>query len=217
MRAYLLDFDGTTTVEDIGDGIIKNFAKDGWQKYLEQWIHRKITTEQCARGQWGLIDGPSDALYEYIDSQEIDPYLIEFLQYCKQNGYVVRINSDGYDFYIQRILKKYNLDLRGYYNHISWDGTKWSFSFPYADSHCKLCGNCKANIVKKFKDDGYEVVYVGDGYSDRCASEYADVVYAKKHLLEYCINNGIPHIPFNNFKDILNSEIKRDQKMQSIQ
>ncbi|WP_026486390.1 MtnX-like HAD-IB family phosphatase [Caldanaerobius polysaccharolyticus] len=209
MRAYLLDFDGTMTVEDVGDGIIKNFAKDGWQEYLELWVQRKITTEQCAKGQWELIEGPSQQLYDYIQSRELDPYLPEFLQYCKQENYAVYINSDGFDFYIKRILEKYHLDLKGYYNHLSWDGNRWCFDFPFSDSQCKLCGNCKANNVKKLKDKGYEVVYVGDGYSDRCACSYADTVYAKNHLLQYCIDMGLPHIPFNNFKDILEGEKKR--------
>ena len=38
--------------------------------------------------------------------------------------------------------------------------------------------------------------------SDRFAVEHADVVFAKRHLLAYCRENGIACHPFDTFKDI---------------
>lgn len=208
MRAYLLDFDGTITLQDVGDKIIENFAVGDYESVVKKWINREITTEQCAKIEWGMIDGPSDEMLDFIDSRKIDPYLNDFVSFCNKNGYSIYINSDGYDFYIKRILKKNDLNLKGYYNHVGWnDG--WVFDFPYSDEKCGLCGNCKANVVKNFKSKNYEVIYIGDGYSDRCASGFADIVYAKEHLLDYCKKNNIPHKAFNNFSDILKSESNR--------
>jgi 2-hydroxy-3-keto-5-methylthiopentenyl-1-phosphate phosphatase len=38
--------------------------------------------------------------------------------------------------------------------------------------------------------------------SDRIAVEEADVVFAKRHLLAHCRENGIACHPFDSFKDI---------------
>jgi 2-hydroxy-3-keto-5-methylthiopentenyl-1-phosphate phosphatase len=45
-------------------------------------------------------------------------------------------------------------------------------------------------------------VYVGNGYSDRCPAEHADVVLAKGELLDHCRSQGIEHIAFDNFRDV---------------
>ena len=49
-----------------------------------------------------------------------------------------------------------------------------------------MCANCKKAHVDKLSGEGYFTVYVGNGYSDRCPSEHADMVFAKSDLLEHC-------------------------------
>jgi 2-hydroxy-3-keto-5-methylthiopentenyl-1-phosphate phosphatase len=50
--------------------------------------------------------------------------------------------------------------------------------------------------------DGSEVVYVGDGYSDRCAAEDADRVFARRGLAAYLEERGVPFEPFEDFFEI---------------
>ena len=45
-------------------------------------------------------------------------------------------------------------------------------------------------------------IYIGDGYSDTCAAQYCDYIFAKRSLLKYCEKNRIPYYPFNNFSDV---------------
>jgi len=47
------------------------------------------------------------------------------------------------------------------------------------------------------------IIFVGDGYSDYCAAEHADIVFAKKHLAAYCNKNRIPHYPWTSFFDVI--------------
>ena len=37
------------------------------------------------------------------------------------------------------------------------------------------------------------IVYVGDGYSDRCPVQYADIVFAKGDLQTYCQEQNISY------------------------
>jgi 2-hydroxy-3-keto-5-methylthiopentenyl-1-phosphate phosphatase len=67
---------------------------------------------------------------------------------------------------------------------------------------CTRCGNCKRFHLEKLKREGFTTVYIGNGYSDRCPSEHADVVLAKGELLDHCRAQEIAHIPFENFRDV---------------
>ena len=49
---------------------------------------------------------------------------------------------------------------------------------------------------------GDELVYVGDGYSDRCAAEASDRVFATKELARYLDERGIPYDRFDDFHDV---------------
>ncbi|MGB9810037.1 MAG: phosphoserine phosphatase, partial [Caldanaerobacter sp.] len=111
--------------------------------------------------------------------------------------------SDGYDFIINAVFEKYNLTLPYYSNKMWFEDGKIKVAFPYKDEVCDKCGMCKLNILKKYKGKGYRVAFVGDGYSDFCVVEYADEVFAKDVLANYCLEKGIGFYRFENFKDIV--------------
>ena len=65
-----------------------------------------------------------------------------------------------------------------------------------------MCGEpCKRATVQALANGG-RVVYVGDGYSDRCAAELADRVFARSGLASYLEERGVPYEPFDDFHDI---------------
>ena len=53
------------------------------------------------------------------------------------------------------------------------------------------------------------IVFIGEGYSDRCPARYADIVFAKDELLSYCQQENISYFEYQSFSDIT----KRLQKM----
>jgi 2-hydroxy-3-keto-5-methylthiopentenyl-1-phosphate phosphatase len=48
-------------------------------------------------------------------------------------------------------------------------------------------------------------VYVGDGYSDRCAALAATRVFATDRLARYLADQGIPYTPFSDLNDVLHA------------
>jgi 2-hydroxy-3-keto-5-methylthiopentenyl-1-phosphate phosphatase len=46
------------------------------------------------------------------------------------------------------------------------------------------------------------VVFVGDGYSDACGADEADLVLAKKDLIRYCEDKGISYNSYRSFDDV---------------
>jgi len=60
----------------------------------------------------------------------------------------------------------------------------------------------KASFVKRKRNEGYRVFYVGDGISDEDAARQADFVFARDRLLALCRRLGLPHLPFHDFRDV---------------
>jgi 2-hydroxy-3-keto-5-methylthiopentenyl-1-phosphate phosphatase len=121
------------------------------------------------------------------------------------------IVSDGLDYYIEKMLIRRGLaHLDFFANSVQLNENTLHVKFPFYDLlDCKSCGNCKTYHMEKYKADGYFVVYVGNGFSDRCPSEYADLVFAKGDLLRHCRKNGIESTSFNNFRDVERELLQR--------
>ena len=50
--------------------------------------------------------------------------------------------------------------------------------------------------------DGRPLVFVGDGWSDRCASLACDRVFARTGLAAYLDEQGFPYEPYETFFDV---------------
>ena len=63
---------------------------------------------------------------------------------------------------------------------------------------CEVCGEgCKRAALPPG-----DVVYVGDGYSDRCAALAASRVFARDGLAAYLEQQGAPYTPFEDLGDV---------------
>jgi 2-hydroxy-3-keto-5-methylthiopentenyl-1-phosphate phosphatase len=203
MDTYVLvDFDGTITKEDTCYAMVKAFAKDGWQDIEKDWEEGKITTEECALETFKLMDMDEKKLKTLLDNIEIDSYFKDFIDFCNDRGYKIIIVSDGYDFNIKTILKKYDINIDYYSNKLDFCDGKIVASFNTSPD-CDKCGSCKLEVLKKYKRESSEIIFIGDGYSDICVSRYADKLFAKDVLKKYCEENNISYIPFENFRDII--------------
>ena len=202
-KAFVVDFDGTITVKDVGFSIIQNFAGEGWMEIGERWIRKEIGTSECGQKQWDLIKNSDKEIKDFASKFEINPGFKEFVNIIKRNSYKMVLASDGYDVYIKEILRINNLeDLELSCNSAVYD-KGWKLSFLNQDKECTMCGNCKRKLVQKLKSEGYEVYYIGDGHSDRCACVYADKIFAKSFLREYCEEKNIDYHAFDDFYDVI--------------
>ncbi len=128
-----------------------------------------------------------------------------FRRFLRSAGVELVIASDGLDYYIDRLLSRDGLGIVGFRaNRLVCDGDRLAaIEFPYYDSmDCKRCGNCKRSHLEDLRRAGHVVVYVGNGYSDRCPAEHADLVFAKGELLDHCRERRLAHVVFENFRDV---------------
>jgi len=88
-------------------------------------------------------------------------------------------------------------------NHAAISDHTITIQFPYRSAECQWCGNCKTSHLFRLRRHFRRVIYVGDGYSDMCPARYADVVFAKDDLAEFCRRRRLRHRQFENLAHVV--------------
>ena len=202
-----LDFDGTITKNDVGEEIFRKFLdEDIVKKIVEDLLSDKISSRECWESLCNSASGINrNEFDEFIVSQEVESSLHLFVEYCEKNRIQLFVLSDGFDYYIEKILKRENLNhLKVYSNKLILNKEgKLIPSFPHYNADCRSSSNCKRNhIIENSGEDDY-IVFVGDGNSDIDAIQYVDFIFAKDDLLKYCEVHRITYFPFKDFNDVI--------------
>jgi 2-hydroxy-3-keto-5-methylthiopentenyl-1-phosphate phosphatase len=199
------DFDGTVTLDDIGDAFFTKFSNGKVQEEIVKWETGEIDSRELFLREIKMIDVTPGEFDVFLRKQQMDSHFKEFVKFCDQNKIPISILSDGMDIYINPLLAWNHLDhLPVYSNKLKWNGSnKLEAEFPYFKDTCGHCANCKGAYLRKIKNKTDHIVFIGDGFSDICAVPEADTIFAKSSLANYCSKNKIQFKPFNNFSDIL--------------
>ncbi|MEN6620378.1 MAG: MtnX-like HAD-IB family phosphatase [Smithella sp.] len=201
----ITDFDGTITSVDLGSQFIFKFVTESLADIEKEFAKGKIGSRIAYEKIAQRLKGSREKMLEHVlEIERLDPYFLEFCSLCKEKNIDIKIVSDGFDFYIEAVLKKYNLQEIEYYSNRALFGEDESFfvEFPEINDFCGRCGTCKSNILHSYRLIYDKIIYIGDGYSDFCPSKYADLVFAKKLLYQRCEKEGTPCLPFDSFKEI---------------
>jgi 2,3-diketo-5-methylthio-1-phosphopentane phosphatase len=208
MLRVFCDFDGTVATVDVGNALFTHFAGDVAHRIARRYVDGDITARECLLSEAEAAGNVSpEAVASFVGQFAIDAHFGEFKRFCAANKIPLTILSDGLDFYVGRVLRNGGHDDCVFFaNHLEFvktaGGTGMGVSFPYTDSECEFCGNCKRNHMLTSSGDGDIIVYVGDGVSDRCAVRYADIVFAKNGLVKYCQEANISYYEFSTFREI---------------
>lgn len=194
-----IDFDGTITRQDVGDALFQTFGS--FEPVHSELLAGNHTVASYYQQSAGLLrsEATPEALRQFALSREVDPYVIALFTWCASNGIEVTVVSDGFDVYIEPILTSIGFGhLRRHCNVLTWNGGSWQPSFPGASESCGcFCASCKRNVLLTLAGPDDVIVYVGDGRSDTCAAEHADIVFAKGTLAKYCETHGVAHHHFH--------------------
>jgi 2,3-diketo-5-methylthio-1-phosphopentane phosphatase len=209
--AVLCDFDGTVAQDDVGNLLFRTFSQGGAADVVERWKRGEISSRECLEKEAELARCCPDELKRFVHSRRLDPYFKDFNDFARQRGIEVVVLSDGLDYYIEQLLMRNGLGgIEFFANRLRVDGGALRVEFPWYNLlACTECGCCKTHHLFRYRNEGYYIVYVGDGLSDRCPCESADLVFAKGDLLQHCRARQIAHIEFRNFRDIEREVLKR--------
>jgi 2,3-diketo-5-methylthio-1-phosphopentane phosphatase len=203
---FLCDFDGTIAPRDIGAEFVRRFAQGGVAEraaLLASWTAGSIGSRELTEGECAWVRVSGAEAEAFVEEFTIDPSFAPFARWALAAGAEVQVVSDGFEFYIDRLLARAGLaGLPVTSNRLRFDGGRVRPEFPNAGLGCGRCGNCKSVPARAARARGARVVLVGDGYSDRCAAELADHVLARGALAEWCAARGIAVRTFASFADV---------------
>lgn len=202
--AAFFDFDNTITKYDILDDIIARFSvDDGWKELERKWVEGRIGSRECLDGQISKVRITRNRLDGYLSGIRIDPAFRKILKLCAARSIRVFIVSDNFGYIIKRILKANGIKgLRVYSNKLAFAGGYLVPKFPFLNSRCHKCAHCKkGNLVSRVSREAI-TIYVGDGLSDICPAECADIVFAKGRLGKHFRDKKLEHIPFDKLNEV---------------
>jgi 2-hydroxy-3-keto-5-methylthiopentenyl-1-phosphate phosphatase len=190
----VLDWDGTVT------------ERDSLNMVLEQFGDRRVYAEaEAALGRgWSLrrvMDHEFSGLETPLD--EVVAWLLEhvrirrgFREFAREFEPVIL--SSSFVETIRPLLAREGVDLQVIANNVDVGREGWRIRWR-DDAVCAHCSeSCKRGSLPR----NGAVVFVGDGYSDRCAALAADRVFARDGLARYLDERGVPYESFEDFDEL---------------
>jgi 2-hydroxy-3-keto-5-methylthiopentenyl-1-phosphate phosphatase len=185
----VLDWDGTCTVRD---SLVAAVHDLGDPSVYDQEF---ATYGEALAAEIGTLRASAaDAARWATDHVELRPGFHELV-----DRFAPVIVSSGLPQLILPVLERegVELDVRSNFADPSPDG--WRVRFRH-DSPCPVCGDrCKRRSLPEERP----IVFVGDGYSDRCASLACDQVFARDGLARYLAGEGVAFEPFDTLNDVV--------------
>jgi len=199
----LSDFDFTISQVDVGDLIVDTLSPPTPE------LHTSVNAGAVgSRVFWQNTIAQVD-MFEALalaESVGVDPGFAPFARWCEEAGVPVAVVSDGFGFYVSRILRRDGLgDLPIFCNEMPEPG---QIAYPHGNPACDFCACCKPRVSRRVRELGARVIYIGDGISDLYAAAFADWVFAKGRLARHMEAGGSPYYPLESFAQVL--EVVRD-------
>lgn len=200
----LCDFDGTVSAVDMGNEVVKRFTDERWIEIDRAYSSGKIGSRIAYSRLNPFFKGTKTEILEFVRKHErIDPHFPAFYAWCREQGFDLKIVSDGLDLYIEALLAKHKLEEIEYFSNVlSFSDHKLFIEFPQMNKDCEKCGTCKSNILKKYREHYKKIIYIGDSYSDFCPAKDADMVFAKGILHAKCMEKGWICEHYESFSDV---------------
>lgn len=203
--AFLVDYDGTISLIDIGDELLTRHYPNKDEIARKDALYDAGTLGSRELMQWDMDVLPRDAalLEREAAAMPQDAAFPGFVGAVRDRGALVEVVSDGLGFYVRSNLAALGLgDLFVATNENLVGGGGAGMSFPFGHPSCFVCGTCKRERVRLHQGAGRVVVFIGDGTSDRFAAAHADVVFAKGSLERICRAEGWPYNAWVDFADV---------------
>lgn len=195
-RSAVLDFDGTVTESDLLDRIALEFGDPVVYREVEDALHEgRLPLRDVIVREFRPVTAPLEEVVDWVLAEaKVRRGFAAFVREAQAAGWDVHVVSSGFHELIEPVLDREGVDVLLHANRVDASPTGWRVDWRYPDD-CEHCGeSCKRAMLP----DGY-VVYVGDGYSDRCAALASDRVFATSGLARYLSERGTPFEPFSDF------------------
>jgi len=194
--SIVLDFDGTITESDVLDRVAKHFGDPAVYQEVEDGLDEgRLPLREVIIREFRPVTEPLAKVVDWVlENARVRAGFAEFVRDSRAAGRDVLIVSSGFHELIEPVLEREGVDVELHANRVDARPDGWRVDWRYPDD-CDECGeSCKRTLLP-----AGEVIYVGDGYSDRCAALAADRVFATAGLASYLAESGTSFEPFSDF------------------
>jgi 2-hydroxy-3-keto-5-methylthiopentenyl-1-phosphate phosphatase len=195
-RSVVLDYDGTVTESDLLDRVAKEFGDPAVYQEVEDGLDEgRMPLREDITREFAPVTAPLDEVVTWVlQHAKLRAGFADFVRGARTAGWDVHIVSSGFHELIEPVLAREGVEVSLHANRVDPRPEGWVVDWRYPDD-CEECGeSCKRSLLPPG-----EVVYVGDGYSDRCAALASDRVFATDGLARYLAGRGVPFEPFSDF------------------
>ncbi len=199
MRSYramrvVVDWDGTVTERDTLDLVIEEFGDMATYRRTGELMGTALTHDEALARSFATVRAPLDAVVSWMRGEvRLRAGFAELVE--RHRPLVV---SSGFRELIEPVLRRDGIEVELVANSVEARPDGWRVRFRDLPL-CTECGErCKRASLPA---DG--CIYVGDGYSDRCAALAARRVFATGTLCTWLEERGVAYEPFRDFHDVL--------------
>lgn len=201
---FVIDFDGTISINDSTTMLAETYIPELHQAYLSDIRQKKISVRTYIKEQLEAIRiSKEEFICTLQENMLIDLSFKNFL--IKEWDFVIvsagtcqnvyySLKGEGMSIPKERIIS----------NQLIFADEKMTVEHPQL-FYNQENGVDKAKVIRSYKKQGYQVIFIGDSISDFEGSKAADIVYAKKgqQLSDYLNRHGLPFIEYQDFNEII--------------
>ena len=189
----MLDWDGTVTVRDTLGLVMERYGDLALWRETGRRMGRSLTHDEAIALSFATVRAPLGEVVEWLLREVV--LRAGFGVLVEQHHPLVL--SSGFHELIEPVLAREGVGVELGANHVDARPDGWRVRFREVPL-CPVCGErCKRGALPRT-----DVVYAGDGYSDRCAALAARRVFARAELAEHLSASGVPHEPFEDLHDV---------------
>ena len=191
----VVDWDGTVTVRDSLVQVIHEFGDPALLAELEPRVGVDLTLHEEIALEFRAITTPLAEVARWVVRHvEVRAGLHEL---ASLEPVVI---SAGFHELIEPVLARERVELEVLANRLDVRSDGWVVHFR-DETVCATCGEpCKRASLA-----GEPYVYVGDGYSDRCAALAAERIFARDSLATHLDHLGVAYDRFYDLHDVANA------------
>lgn len=197
------DFDGTVTMGDLSFQILDEYTRVPWRQWFDDYTHGLMTVNEYNTRAFSNVKASKEELDKYSRTHvKMRDGLKELIDVCHENNIRFYFVSNGMTFYIETVIDMLGL------RDIEYAAARTTFTdngiqaIYYDPEDNPINDGFKLSYTKHFQEEGYRIVYIGNGLSDFKAARECDYIYAIEALEEECIKNNVPYKSFKDLSDI---------------
>jgi 2-hydroxy-3-keto-5-methylthiopentenyl-1-phosphate phosphatase len=197
----VLDWDGTCTEVDSLHMVLEEFGDREIYGRVEGLLLRgEISYRELMEREFATVRVELDEVVAFlVEHARLRPGFHELAE-----AYDPLLLSSGFHELIEPLLARERVELEVRANRIEPRPDGWVVRWRDGAA-CAVCGDhCKRSGLP-----AGELVFVGDGYSDRCAARAATRVFARDGLARYLEREGTPFEGFDDLRDVLRADDMR--------